>query len=257
MRSAGVVLVFDWEERPRAHQAVDEGSHLYPIPTNASDVLVEYLERVNADVIEEGARTEALRAPPRRRTGDRLRLARLSIEVRAFLMFPDFPSDGEPRFRLLGDAPLYRDTQSVLFVSTVRELLPALRQHSMRQEHDALIPVLLAHSLIVWQADPAHQQHLRGLLFDELGDSASSLEARRQAFWLTPVTSHDYMTKAQILWSHLLDVGMKEQAEAFVLHLYRTAPPEYLDEIHEMIRDTFATYSGGARVPESGQDKKR
>jgi len=57
---------------------------------------------------------------------------------------------------------------------------------------------------------------------------------------LTDPEDHDYLTLAQCYWSFLLENHRSEDAESFLLGVYRRAPRESLAEIREMIDDTFA-----------------
>ena len=88
--------------------------------------------------------------------------------------------------------------------------------------------------------DPAHQQYLLSALARYLGDRESEESALRSAFRLTDPDEHDYLTLAQSYWHFLLENQRHADAEKFLLDVYRTAPREQLEEIREMLDETFA-----------------
>ncbi len=60
------------------------------------------------------------------------------------------------------------------------------------------------------------------------------------AFRLSSPDEHDYLTLAQSYWQFLMDDRRYEDAERFLLGVYRQAPREHLDEIKGLIDDTYA-----------------
>lgn len=141
--------------------------------------------------------------------------------------------------------PLIRDVQSVLFQSTVFEVLPVL-QDASRPVHDLLVHGLHAHALLFWRHQPAQQQLLFGLLYDYLKDREHSTAALERSFTLTPVQSHDFLTRAQLYWSHLIETGQRQAAEQFVLTLYRQVPPEHLAEVATWIQEIYRSPQAAA-----------
>ena len=55
----------------------------------------------------------------------------------------------------------------------------------------------------------------------------------------TDVEDHSYLTKAQAVWSDMMDFGTREQAYEFLIHLCRYTPESYLAEISEMLKTTM------------------
>jgi tetratricopeptide (TPR) repeat protein len=150
-------------------------------------------------------------------------------------------------FDLHGETGFLRDIQSILFLNAVESLLPELRTDGLEESHGMLVHALGNHICRAWGDDPAHQQYLLSVLARYLGDRESEENALRSAFRLTDPDEHDYLTLAQSYWHFLLENQHYEDAEKFLLGLYRRAPREQLDEIKEMIDETFAERSA-ARV---------
>jgi tetratricopeptide (TPR) repeat protein len=140
---------------------------------------------------------------------------------------------------LTGDTDFFRDTQSVLFLVARHFLLPVLKSRNLRPEHDLLINAMYMHIMLTWQDPPAHQYYLKSTLLDYLGLKEEARKSLLAAFETTSPQDHDFLTKAQAYWSYLLDCGRYDEAKAFVLQLYRTAPSTCLEEIQEMIKDLF------------------
>jgi hypothetical protein len=140
---------------------------------------------------------------------------------------------------LVGEADLFRDTQSILFLVARHFLLPALKSRHMRPEHDLLINAMYMHIMLTWQDFPSHQYYLKSILMDYLDLEEEARKSLLAAFETTSPQDHDFLSKAQAYWSYLLDGGHYDKAEAFLLQLYRTAPSPCLEEIQEMIKDLF------------------
>ena len=151
--------------------------------------------------------------------------------------------DIQALFDLNGETGFFRDIQSILFLNAVESLLPELQTDELEPFHSILIHALGYHSAMVWRDDPAHQQYLLSALAHHLGDRDLEENALRSAFRLTDPDEHDYLTLAQSYWHFLLENQRFEDAETFLLGVYRRAPREQLDEIREMIDETFAERS--------------
>ena len=84
------------------------------------------------------------------------------------------------------------------------------------------------------------QQYMLSVLARYLGDRDLEENALRSAFRLTDPDEHDYLTLAQSYWHFLLENQRHEDAETFLLDVYRRAPQNLLDEIREMLDETLA-----------------
>ncbi len=145
---------------------------------------------------------------------------------------------------LAGETALVADVQSLLFLCAVDELLPSLKKEKLPSEHDCLVNALFIHAVVVWRDDPSHQYYLQSILMDYLGAHSAMLELRRRSFQLTDVEDHSYLTKAQALWSDLMDMGKHKEARAFLFHLNRYTPQSYQPEIEEMLAATIKMTNG-------------
>jgi hypothetical protein len=143
-------------------------------------------------------------------------------------------------FDIRGEAGFFRDVQSLLYLNVVDSLLPELRSAALAQEHDLLVNAMGYHATVVWRDDAAHQQYLLSILAHYIGDRELEGSSLLASFRLTDPEEHDYMTLAQCYWSYLLENQQYDDAETFLLGVYRRAPRESLAEIREMIDDTFA-----------------
>jgi hypothetical protein len=143
-------------------------------------------------------------------------------------------------FDVRGETGFFRDLQSLLYLHVVDWLLPRLGSTAFIPQCDFLVSAMGYHCTAVWRDNPAHQQYLISVLAGYLGDREREKSALLASFRLTAPESHEYLTSAQCYWSFLLENRRLDDAEAFLLGLYRRAPRESLAEIREMLDDTFA-----------------
>jgi hypothetical protein len=139
-----------------------------------------------------------------------------------------------------GETGFFQDLQSLLYLHAVDWLLPQLRSAGFVLEHGLLVEAMGYHFTAVWRDNPAHQQYLISVLAGYLGDRELEESSLLASFRLTDPEGHDYLTLAQCYWSFLLENHRSEDAETFLLGVYRRAPRESLAEIREMLDDTFA-----------------
>jgi hypothetical protein len=151
---------------------------------------------------------------------------------------------------LKGDVGFLEDGQSLLFVCCVDYLLPSLKE-GLRAHHDLLLNALNFHNFSVWRDRPAHYYYLRGLLMGYLGDIGRKIRMLRTSFLLTPAEDHSYLTKAQMLWSEMMDAEQYEEAEEFLLNVYRDSEPQQRAEVRGLLRATAESW--GARREVAGQ----
>ena len=134
-----------------------------------------------------------------------------------------------------------RNLQSLVFSQTLSELLPDLRTVKLQEEYNFLIYSLWLHSVQVWNDDPGHLSYLLGMLGNYIGDSSLAQAGLESNFSSLSSEDHDYLTTAQSLLYYYLDAGDVVRAKDFALNLYRSSPPEHLEEVKEMVDDSFFT----------------
>lgn len=98
---------------------------------------------------------------------------------------------------------------------------------------------MFTHSLIAWHDNPAHQNQLFSIVFDNMGFHEAVIECLYIAFRLTAQEDHDYLTKAQAYWAALIDAEMFDKAKEFSLRLLRNSSEKHFDEIKEIIELSF------------------
>ena len=137
--------------------------------------------------------------------------------------------------------------KSLLFLCSVEELLPRLKKQRLLLEHDCLVNALFIHTILVWREEPSHLYYLQSVLMDYLEEYFSMLNLRSQSLRLTDVEDHSYLTKAQALWSDLMDFGKYKDAYSLLLYLTRYTPQSYQSEIEEMLSATIRASSGSKK----------
>lgn len=140
--------------------------------------------------------------------------------------------------QLKDDIGFIRDIQSLAFYAALHFTLPALRERH-ESEHSILLHAMSMFAHEYFFLDPGHYCYLRSLIFGYLGNAGDRIKYLSFALGLTPLDDHSYLTKAQEYWSELLDNERVEEAETFLLALYRSSPTERQSEVREMIDSAF------------------
>jgi hypothetical protein len=196
-------------------------------PLLVNSVLVE-LMRANEDLL--GA------APPTRiTTPSGTRLSRRWIRYLNCLTSLVLPI----RYRLEGDAELFLDSLSLLFLQSIHAFAPGLRDKQTGDQTDLLWHVMALHCSTAWQHNLAHQQYLLSCLFHELNLPKREEQALRNSFSLTDLDDHDFLSKAQAVWYCLADQRRLMEAREFILYVARIAPPTAIEELREMMEDSL------------------
>lgn len=222
VETSGYRVVFAWEERPTSRKRP------YEIPLAANDYLKEFLERANANLLPAEMPDEV---------HDRTVLDRRAQEAAVFLTF-------QSRVTLQGHTGFVRDVQSLLFQLCVHSLSPRLVSRRLDDANAFLLNALYAHAQLVWTDAPAHQHFLLSVLFEHLEDRTAALQFLRASLENSAPDDHDFLTKAQSYWSQLIEFGRAREAKAFILDVYRRATAKDLDEIQELIDETYALENG-------------
>lgn len=176
---------------------------------------------------------------PNRRSPSKIEHARLILEISYNFTFPIFAENRDDIISLVGEIGFLRDIQSLLFLLTSDYVLPVLQQEQMTEELNFLTLILLSHGLIAWHDNPAHQNHLLYVLFENLGCYELARERLYTAFKLTSPVEHEYMTKVQAYWTALIDAKRFDEAEEFLLRVLRHSPEEHFEELKEIIQLNF------------------
>ena len=201
--------------------------------TAARRALADLLATVAGDV------PEPLRRTPARTTPSKARLAARAALITRLLTLQHL-AVRVAKVTVVDPEGFLRDCQSLLFQVTLLFLAPELQRKGLLAEHDRLLRALDAHVMLVWRRDVAHAALLSALLQDHRHDVDASEAAFAAAFAAANPADHDYLTRAHLLWSSLLDHGKLPEARAFCLDLYRSAPADMLPEVAEMLEATLA-----------------
>ncbi|MEZ4524586.1 MAG: hypothetical protein R2941_01520 [Desulfobacterales bacterium] len=177
---------------------------------------------------------------PKRRSASKIGYSRLTLEVIYNLAFPVFAAykNGKPMF-LEGDTGFLRDIQSLVFILASEFILPFLREQRLKEESDYLNLIMFTHTLMVWHDNPAHQNQLFSIVFDNMGFHEAVIECLYTAFRLTAPEDHDYLSKAQAYWTALTDAEMYDAAKEFALRLLRSSSEDHFDEVKEIVELSF------------------
>lgn len=137
-----------------------------------------------------------------------------------------------------GDVEFFRDLQAFAFQAAVHFVLPAIAEKHPA-EHTILLHALWLFTLEYVALDPAHYCYLVGMLHGYLGNGEERLRFLQASFRLTRPEDHSFLTKAQEVWTELLDQGRYDEAEKFLFSLHWWALPGQQDEVREMMVHAF------------------
>jgi hypothetical protein len=140
---------------------------------------------------------------------------------------------------LAGDVGLFRDTQSVLFLTALNYLLPSLQDQGWQAEHDCLLHAMDAHLWLAWRDQPSHLYYLSSQMMAYLEQRELRDRLLLASFRLTPPEDHAFLTKAQQYWSNLMEEGRQKEAIKFLFSLRHQALPSHQEEIEAMIDYTM------------------
>ncbi|HQU41692.1 MAG TPA: hypothetical protein PK867_02725 [Pirellulales bacterium] len=87
---------------------------------------------------------------------------------------------------------------------------------------------------------------LLALYFDAVGAPQNASDARMAALAATPADAHEFMTELQISWSSLIERAMLAEALELLLENYPRVPRRDLDEVNELIRQTFRHHNAAS-----------
>lgn len=116
-------------------------------------------------------------------------------------------------------------------------LLPKLDESVFEQERALLLSAI--HRFGNLTPSPADRYAVLALYFEALKQYRHAAEAYRQALAATHADSHDFMTSLQTYWTFLLGHDLPDEALELLLDNYPRVPRRDLDELNELIRQTF------------------
>jgi hypothetical protein len=137
-----------------------------------------------------------------------------------------------------GDVGFLADVQSLAFQAAMHFVLPEIRKKHP-DEHSILLHSATLYAVGYSSHDPAHYAYMISEIYGYLGDKERRLASLYDSFRLTPPEDHSYLTKAQGLWSELLDRGEFVEAERFLFSLHRSSLPDQQEEVREMLVDAI------------------
>jgi hypothetical protein len=137
-----------------------------------------------------------------------------------------------------GDVSFLADAQSLAFQAVLHFVLPEIRE-KYPEEHAILLHAAVLYAVGYSVHGFAHYAYMIGMVHDYLGNEEQRLQSLYASFRCTPPTDHSYLTKAQELWSELLDRNREEEAERFLVSLPGWSLPSQQDEVREMVVDAF------------------
>lgn len=177
---------------------------------------------------------------PKRRSLSKKECSRSTSEVIYNLTFPIVAAYKIKKNIVLdGEIGFLRDIQSLIFILTSNFILPLLKQNGLKEEINCLNLMMFMHSLVVWHDNPAHQNQLFSIVFNNMGFHEAVIERLHVAYRLTPPEDHDYLTKAQSYWAALIDAELFDEAKDFSLKLLINSHKKHFEEIKQIIELTF------------------
>ncbi|HEX7379091.1 MAG TPA: hypothetical protein VF278_18355 [Pirellulales bacterium] len=169
------------------------------------------------------------------RSREHRRLRALVVDVSAALT-------AAPAIGSLADFTLRRyslliDSCLLLAHNAYFALLPKLDDPRYAEERVFLLLTFrrFAESL----SGPADRFALLALYFDAVGKPRQASESRRASLAATPADAHDFVTVLQSAWTDLVERGLISEALDLLLENYPRVSRRDLDEVGELIRQTF------------------
>lgn len=133
-------------------------------------------------------------------------------------------------------------------------LLPKLGGPTFERERTLLLSALRRFGDLT--PLPADRYAIRALYFEALGQYHRAGGAYRQALAATHADSHEFMTALQTYWAFLLERGLPNDALELLLENYPRVPRRDLEELNELIRQTFK-YRATARRRKAPSRRRR
>ena len=155
--------------------------------------------------------------------------------------------------RLAGAVDFFHDLQSLAFQASIHFVLPSLKSKHPA-EHALLLHALLLFPLEYATDDPAHYSYLLSMIHGYLGNETQKLRCLVASFRSTTPEDHSYLTKAQEVWSEMLDEGQFKEAENFLFSLHWSSRPWQQEEVRQMVMDGLKFILSAERVPEKAPE---
>jgi hypothetical protein len=133
-------------------------------------------------------------------------------------------------------------------------LLPKLDEPVLQHDREFLLSAF--HQFADSLSEPADRFTLLALYFEATDEPHKAIESRRAALAATPADAHDFMTVLQTSWSSLVERKNIGDALDLLLDSYPRVPRRDLEEVGELIRQTFR-HGIAAANGHSGRGEKR
>src|SRR5439155_22925349 len=104
-------------------------------------------------------------------------------------------------------------------------------------EHALLLHALLLFPLEFASDDVAQYSYALSMIHGYLGNAPQRLRCLLASFHSTPPQDHSFLTKAQEVWSEMLDDGQYQEAEKFLFLLAWRSLPSQQEEVRQMLVD--------------------
>lgn len=129
------------------------------------------------------------------------------------------------------------DSLLVLFHQAYYVLLPRLKSSIWKDERNELINAFVIFSDRI--SSIAEKHRILGLVAIAKGLDDDAIEHFMLALEATRVGEHDFMTRLQTVWMHLLDLQYFDMALDILLDAYPRVPRNNIPDINQLIRATF------------------
>jgi len=146
---------------------------------------------------------------------------------------------------------LLMDSLLLLFHQAYFVLLPKMRGEGWRGEQSALLAAF--GQFAAHLPRDADRYQVLGLVFEARENVSEAADCYRKALNATHADDHDFITRVQMLWTHLHEMGDLNGAGRLLLDIYPRVPRKDLEEVSEMIWDTMQAFErrGAAMQPAS------
>jgi len=140
--------------------------------------------------------------------------------------------------QVLDRADFLLDVQALGFQAAIHFVLPELRERN-EPEYSLLLNAAILFAVGNSANDFAHSSYMLAMIHGHLGDQEQRLRSLLASFRCTSPEDHSYLTKAQEVWTELLEQDKRAEAEDFLLDLNRSSLPSHQEEVREMVVDAF------------------
>ena len=165
----------------------------------------------------------------------RSRLSRAARQANSLSTYLTLPAHAT----VIGDIDFFVDVLALAFQASIHFVLPATKLRNRKFEHALLLRSMVLFSVSYSAYDPGHYAYMLSEIHGYLGNKRQRIRSLYAAFKFTSPHDHSYLTKAQELWSELMDQEKYDEVEDFVFSLGASSLATQQVEIREMAVDAF------------------